>query len=84
VPQWLGSAELETMDYLEFIARVVSHIPNKGQVMVRYHGLYANAQRGRVRKASGIPMALGMLAVFAAARADNPSSLTPVPPILTS
>jgi hypothetical protein len=28
---------------LEFIARVTSHIPDKGQVMVRYYGLYANA-----------------------------------------
>jgi hypothetical protein len=26
-----------------FIARVTSHIPDKGQVMVRYSGLYANA-----------------------------------------
>jgi hypothetical protein len=26
-----------------FIARVTSHIPDKGQVMVRYYGLYANA-----------------------------------------
>ena len=24
--------------YLEFIARVTSHIPDKGQVMVRYFG----------------------------------------------
>jgi len=38
-----GAAELERMDYLEFIARVTSHIPDKGQVMVRYFGLYANA-----------------------------------------
>jgi hypothetical protein len=30
------AAGLETMDYLEFIARVTSHIPDKGQVMVRY------------------------------------------------
>jgi len=29
----------EMMDYLEFIARVTSHIPDKGQVMVRYFGL---------------------------------------------
>ena len=43
--------ELERMDYLEFIARVSSHIPNKGQVMIRYSGLYANAHRGKVRKA---------------------------------
>ena len=35
------SSKLERMDYLEFIARVTSHIPDKGQVMIRYHGLYA-------------------------------------------
>jgi hypothetical protein len=39
-----GSKE-EAMDYLEFIARVTSHIPDKGQVMVRYYGLYSNAHR---------------------------------------
>jgi hypothetical protein len=38
------------MDYLEFIARVTSHIPDKGQVTVRYYGLYANAHRGKMRK----------------------------------
>ena len=38
------------MDYLEFIARVTSHIPDKGQVMVRYYGLYSNAHRGKIRK----------------------------------
>ena len=32
------------MDYLEFIARTTSHIPDKGQVTVRYYGLYANAK----------------------------------------
>ena len=49
------------MDYLEFIARVTSHIPDKGQVMVRYYGLYANAHRGRVRKASLNPLVLRMV-----------------------
>jgi len=39
------------MDYLEFIARVTSHIPEKGQVMVRYYGLYSNAHRGKMLKA---------------------------------
>ena len=46
------------MDYLEFIARVTSHISDKGQVMVRYYGLYANAHRGKVRKAGLAPLAL--------------------------
>jgi len=41
--------EVERMDYLEFIARVTSHIPDKGQVTVRYYGLYANAHRGKIK-----------------------------------
>jgi len=48
------------MDYLEFIARVTSHIPDKGQVMVRYYGLYANAHRGKVRKAGMSSLMLRM------------------------
>ena len=51
-------AELERMDYLELIARVTCHIPDKGQVMVRYYGLYANAHRGKVRKAGRVPVVL--------------------------
>ncbi len=39
------------MDYLEFVARITSHIPDKGQVMIRYYGLYSNAHRGKRRKA---------------------------------
>jgi hypothetical protein len=42
----------EWMDYQMFIARVSTHIPVKGQVTVRYYGLYANAHRGKVKKAS--------------------------------
>ena len=46
------------MDYLEFIARVTSHIPDKGQVMVRYYGLYANAHWGKARKTAVSPVTL--------------------------
>lgn len=46
------------MNYLEFIARVTSHIPDKGQVMMRYYGLYVNAHRGKIKKASLSPSAL--------------------------
>jgi hypothetical protein len=49
-----GSRE-ESMDYLEFIARVTSHIPDKGQVMIRYYGLYSNAHRGKIRRAGADP-----------------------------
>jgi hypothetical protein len=49
---------MEWMDDLEFVARVTSHIPDKGQVTVRYFGLYANAHRGKIKKASLGPFPL--------------------------
>jgi hypothetical protein len=49
------------MDFLAFIARVTSHIPDKGQVMVRYCSLYANAHRGKVKKASRVPALPGLI-----------------------
>jgi hypothetical protein len=46
------TAGAETVDALEFLARVVSHIPNKGQVLQRYYGWYANRTRG-IRRTAG-------------------------------
>ena len=43
-------ADKVEMDYLDFIARITTHIPDKGQVMIRYYGLYSNAHRGKERK----------------------------------
>jgi len=51
---WIIPASAGTS--LEFIARVTSHIPDKGQVMVRYYGLYANAHRGKMRKKDTSPL----------------------------
>ena len=39
-------------DVLEFLARVVDHVPEPSQQMVRYWGFYANAARGKRRKAA--------------------------------
>ncbi len=44
------TAGSEIVDVLEFLARVVSHIPNKGQVLQRYYGWYANRTRGIRRR----------------------------------
>ena len=52
------SSKLERMDYPEFIARVTSHIPDKGQVMIRYYGFYANAHRGDDSRAEAIFLVL--------------------------
>jgi hypothetical protein len=55
-PYGQDSSELERMDYLEFIARVTSHIPDNGQVMIRYYRLYdANAHRGKMSKVGVSP-----------------------------
>lgn len=43
-----GSHTLEAVD---FIARRVAHIPDKGQVVQRYYGYQANRTRGERRKA---------------------------------
>ncbi|MBM3899532.1 MAG: transposase [Gemmatimonadetes bacterium] len=48
------TAGTETADPLAFLARVLVHIPDKGQVTTRYYGWYANRPRGmRGKAASG-------------------------------
>ena len=44
------TAGTETADPLEFLARVLTHIPDKGQVTTRYYGWYANRPRGMRRR----------------------------------
>ena len=39
------TAGTETVDPLEYLARVTAHIPNKHQVFTRYYGYYANRVR---------------------------------------
>jgi hypothetical protein len=37
---------------LDWLALIVSHIPQHGEQMVRYYGYYSNATRGKRRKLS--------------------------------
>jgi hypothetical protein len=48
-------------DYLDFIARVTVHIPDKGQVMIRYYGLYSSAHRGVMKKRGEVTSAMPVL-----------------------
>jgi len=48
------TAGTETVDPLEFLARVLVHIPDKGQVTTRYYGWYANRPRGMRRRAEPV------------------------------
>jgi hypothetical protein len=51
------TAGTETADPLEFLARVLVHIPDKGQVTTRYYGWYANRPRGMRRQAEPVERA---------------------------
>ena len=46
------TAGSETTDALEFLAKLTSHIPNKGQVLQRYYGHYSSRVRAMRRKAA--------------------------------
>jgi hypothetical protein len=39
--------QTETFDALEWLAAMCSHIPNRGEQMVRYYGYYSNVLRGK-------------------------------------
>jgi len=40
----------QTFDVLEWLAAMCSHIPNRGEQMVRYYGYYSNVSRGKRKK----------------------------------
>ena len=40
----------KVFDPLEWIAAMCSHVPNKGEQMVRYYGFYSNLARGKRKK----------------------------------
>ncbi len=40
----------EVFDALEWLAAMCSHVPNKGEQMVRYYGYYSNVSRGKRKK----------------------------------
>ncbi len=40
-------------DVLEFLARVLDHVPDPGQQLLRYWGWYSNAARGRRERVEG-------------------------------
>ncbi len=45
-----GSATPERIDSMEYVARVLAQIPPPRKHLVRYHGFYSNAARGKRRR----------------------------------
>jgi hypothetical protein len=41
----------KTFEALDWLAQLVTHIPNKGEQMIRYYGFYSNKSRGLRKKA---------------------------------
>ncbi len=60
-----------TLDALDWIALVTSHIPDPGEQMSRYYGRYSNASRGKRRQASTPASAKG---ASPAADSEEPSA----------
>jgi Putative transposase len=44
----------KTFEALDWLAQLVTHIPNKGEQMVRYYGYYSNKSRGLRKKAGSL------------------------------
>ena len=66
------TAGRHTFEVTDFIARLVAHIPDKGQVLQRYYGYYANRARGERRKAARAPEAEPAAAEIDAATSRGP------------
>ncbi len=43
-------SKLYPVPVLDWIAEITAHIPNKGEQLVRYYGLYSNVSRGKRKK----------------------------------
>ena len=44
-----------SFDYLDWIARLTSHVPEKGMQLTHYFGVYSNVYRGKAAKAHSMP-----------------------------
>jgi Putative transposase len=62
------TAGTETLDPRAFLARVLTHIPDKGQVTTRYYGWYANRTRGLRRQVESAAAAEAPLAIVTTPR----------------
>jgi len=46
----MDGSQTKVLDALEWITTMCSHVPGKGEQMVRYYGYYSNVSRGRRKK----------------------------------
>lgn len=52
--------EKKTFNALEWLAAMCSHVPDKGEQMVRYYGYYSNVSRGKRKLAASLPQMMGV------------------------
>jgi len=46
------NSQTKVFDAVEWLAAMCSHVPSKGEQMVRYYGYYSNVARGKRKKAA--------------------------------
>lgn len=67
----LNRDPVETFDPLEFLARVIMHIPEPRRHLARYYGAYSNVSRGRRRKGETEQGPGAVVETAGASRADR-------------
>ena len=70
IPSACAAAAAVRFEATAFIAHLVDHIPDKGQVLQRYYGYYANRTRGVRRKAQAAEDAMRVADVADVMRTD--------------
>ncbi|MCK5186147.1 MAG: transposase [Deltaproteobacteria bacterium] len=50
VYQSKDAKQTKTFDALDWLAAMCSHVPNRGEQMIRYYGYYSNVSRGKRKK----------------------------------
>ena len=66
----------ETLDALDFVARLLAHVPDPRRHLVHYYGAYSNVVRGKLKAQSQAQQAESL--------ASGPGALSPPPPASVS
>jgi len=65
-------SKVKVFDALEWLAAMCSHVPNKGEQMVRYYGYYSNVARGKRKKAEADDVIACVLEPFESLKVERP------------
>ncbi len=74
--------KVETLDALDFVARLLAHVPDPKRHLVHYYGAYSNVVRGKLKAQSQVQQAEPLASGSGAPRPLPPTSVSPSSPAL--